>query len=62
MIKICPILSTAKHLSATMGTNNGTVQCQKGECAICKDTQFGWVCAISGEKVPQSSHRATRSV
>jgi hypothetical protein len=31
--KICPVLSTAKHLSETMGINNGLVLCEKEACA-----------------------------
>ena len=31
--KICPILSTAKHMSELIGCNNGAVLCQGEECA-----------------------------
>jgi hypothetical protein len=32
-VKICPILSTAKHLLERMGTNNNLIFCQQVDCA-----------------------------
>lgn len=32
--KICPILSTSKHLSEIMGTNSGLVLCEGEECGL----------------------------
>ena len=37
--KICPILSTAKHLSESMGTNINLVLCQLNECAMWNDVE-----------------------
>jgi hypothetical protein len=37
--KICPILSTAKHLSDYMGTNNNLVLCQLKECSMYDDIE-----------------------
>jgi hypothetical protein len=31
-VKICPILSSAKHISEYMGINNNLVLCQQEQC------------------------------
>ena len=48
--KICPILSTAEHISKIIGCNNGAVQCQERECALwCEWTKCCALTAIPVE-------------
>lgn len=56
MIRICPILSLAKHMSEVVGTNNGSVQCQWEECMFFNASRG--ICIISREK-PELRQEAT---